>query len=73
MHKEAFEQYETRIAGFQLELDKMRSLVRQDNDALQPSDRKRFNHVHALEAIDHANESLGALRQALGELLKAVD
>ncbi|MCY3018910.1 MAG: hypothetical protein NTW87_07775 [Planctomycetota bacterium] len=69
MHKEQAEQYSGRITEFQLELDKLRSVLRQENDDLSPTDRKRFAYVSALKAVDHANERLGELLQTLREFV----
>jgi hypothetical protein len=69
MHREQAEQYSGRVTGFQLELDKLRSVLRQENDVLSRTDRKRFAYVNALKAVDHANEGLGELLQTLKELV----
>ena len=69
MQKEPVEQYCARIAQFQLELDKIRSMIRQENDSLTAIDRKRFTCVKSIGAIDQANEKLGEVVLSLKELV----
>jgi len=69
MHREDIEHYRSRIAQFQLELEKLRILVRQDLEELDANDRRRFQWPRIRDRVTVLVDTLGELRGDLAGLM----
>jgi hypothetical protein len=68
MHREDIEHYRSRIAQFQLELEKLRILVRQDLEELNANDRRRLQWPRIRDWVTVLVDTLGELRGDLAGL-----